>query len=126
MTPPIPARLPYAVGSVPADYQAGWMRQILTRIQQAMVQAHTRTVLASTTMIATDDVVLCDATAGAISYALLPANQVQFAKMNIKKVDVTANAVTLTGTVDGTVNPQILTPQVCLTIQSDGISWYII
>lgn len=124
MTPPIPARLEYAVGSVPVEYVQSWVRNTLVRVQQALWQPKHRTVRASGLLVAQDDLVLVDATAAPVSITLLPAAQAQFARTTIKKIDASAHAVTLVGTIDGAVNPTLATQYKAKTIQSDGVGWY--
>lgn len=116
----------FKLGAVPEDYRAGWLRSQLAYIARAIWQPISRNVVASTTVQADDNCLFVDCTAGAVSVTFPPALQMQFARVTVKKVDATANAITLIGTIDDTVNPQILTPDVSLTIQSDGTSWHII
>jgi hypothetical protein len=46
----------------------------------------------------------------------------------IKKIDATANAVTISGTetIDGSATQVIVTQNVCLTVVSDGTEWWIV
>lgn len=95
-------------------------------IARAIWTPVSRAVTGATTVLADDEALLVDCTAAPITVTFPPAEQMQFARITVKKVDNTANAITLSGTVDGTVNPQILTPMVSLTIQSDGTDWWIL
>jgi hypothetical protein len=42
----------------------------------------------------------------------------------IKKIDASANVVTIIGTVDATVNPTIPTQWQTVKVQSNGVNWY--
>jgi hypothetical protein len=83
-------------------------------------------VTTSAAVEADGEFLFVDCTGGAISLTLPTALDLPYASFTVKKIDATANAITLVGTVDGTVNLQILTPKVSLTIQSDGTNWYIV
>ena len=124
--PPIPVRETYRPTGIPAAYDPQWLRLQFGKIARAMWQPVSLTLLDDYTVNAADELLLCDATAGAFSVTLLPPAQMQFARITIKKIDVTANAITIVGTVDGTVDPQILTPMVSLTLHSDGVYWWIV
>ena len=123
---PVAVRRVFQLVTVPETYSAGWLRMQLSYISRAIWQPTSREVLSATTVQGSDNCLFVDCTAGAISVTFPAAIQMQFARVTVKKVDATANAITLVGTIDGTVNPQILTPEVSLTIQSDGASWHII
>jgi len=122
--PPIPAREFYQTGAVPQAYDPSWFRTQLGKISRAFWFPISRTVKADTTMKATDDVILCDCTAGAITVTLLPAAQAQFARVTVLKTDASVNAVTLSGTVSGAVNPTLATRYKSITFQSDGTAYY--
>ncbi|ETR68209.1 MAG: hypothetical protein OMM_04695 [Candidatus Magnetoglobus multicellularis str. Araruama] len=42
----------------------------------------------------------------------------------IKKIDTTSDVISISGTIDGTINPQILYPYAFMTIVSSGVTWY--
>lgn len=70
---------------------------------------------------------LCDATDGEIVIALAPSTT--NAIINVKKIDTSENAVTLTpttGTIDGSISAPITTPFLTLTAISNGTDWFII
>ena len=122
---PVAVRRAYKLGNVPEDYRAGWMRQTLAYISRAIWQPVSRAVIASTTVDASDELLLVDCTAGGVTVTFPPAIQMQFAQITVKKVDSGANVITLAGTVDSVVNMTIPYPMMSLTIQSDGASWWI-
>lgn len=116
----------YAKRSVPVQYDAGFFESEFGNIQRAIQPTVIRSITAAAKQQINDTVVFCNATAGAISYTLLaPALAGPF-PVHIKKTDATANAITLVGTVDGTVNPTIVVPMVSLELVSDGTAWWII
>lgn len=120
----IHARPPYTPPGAPKQYDAVWERTQLASLAKADKPTTGRTVTTATIVAATDEVIYCDATAGPFTVTLLPANQVQFLTVSIIKIDASANAVTLGGTVSGAVNPTLATQYKAKTINSNGIAWY--
>lgn len=118
------ARPPYSPPQAPTAYSTTWIRTQLANLTRAIAFQGTRKVLAADVVEATDDTILCDATAGAFNITLPLASQVQFLRVTIKKIDASANAVTLVGTIDGAVNPTLPAQYKSKTIQSDGSAWY--
>lgn len=85
---------------------------------------------ANRTLDHTDDTVFADATGGAIVYAIPNAATYTGGTFTIKKIDASANTVTLTrsgaNTIDGATS-QVLTLQYeSITIRSNGTNWFII
>ena len=76
------------------------------------------------TVLSTDETVLVDATAGAVSITLPTPTSGRV--LCVKKIDATASVVTLTGTVDGVVNPTLPTQYNSRMIQGDGSTWNLI
>lgn len=118
------ARPPYTPSAAPASYDPAWVRTQLAGLSRAIKPANVRTVKAATTITVNDDLLLCDATAGAFPVTLLPANQCQFLEVTIKKSDASGNAVTISGTLDGVLNPTLAAQYKSKTVQSDGTSWW--
>lgn len=112
------ARPPYLPPQAPAAYISGWIRAQLADLARAIAFQGTRLVFANDVVEATDDTILCDATAGALNIMLPLANQVGGLRVTIKKIDASANAVTLVGTIDGAVNPTLAAQYKSKTIQS--------
>lgn len=86
----------------------------------------TRTITASGSVLASDATILVDATGGAVTVALLPA--IDGTPVLIRKIDASANAVTIAATGGETVNGG---PSVSMNTQyeqktaaSDGTNWY--
>lgn len=124
MTTPVAVRRVYKIVVVPETYSAGWLRMQLGYISRAIWTPVSRAVFGHDTIVGADDCVFVDATDGPVSITIPAAAQMQFARVTIKKIDASANAVTLAGTIDGVVNPTLATQYKSKTIQSDGIHWY--
>ncbi len=122
----IPARTQYTAPGVPKAYDSTWLRVQLALIAQANKPTNGRTVRAADTIAATDEVIYCDATSGPFTVTLLPADQCQFLTVTIIKIDASANAVTIGGTLSGAVNPTLATQYKSKTVNSNGIAWYTI
>src|ERR1044072_5493463 len=73
---------------------------------------------------AADETVLVDATGGAVTITLPTATAGRI--LTVKKVDASANAVTLSGTADGVVNPTVGTQYQSRLLQGDGTNWQIL
>lgn len=88
------------------------------------VSASIVTKTAAYTLMADDHTVLCDATSGSFAI-LLSGGAFTDRKYVIKRKasDVSSNTVTLTGTIDGVVNPVLISGQV-MRLQYDGTLWY--
>lgn len=119
----IPARVGYTAPAAPSDYQKNWLSTQLRNIARALLPQITRQVLAHTTVLATDDTLVCDATGGAITVTLPLPDQVKFLKVSVVRINGGGNAVTLSGTVSGSVNPSLASQWASITIQSDGTRW---
>lgn len=76
------------------------------------------------TVLASDETILVNATAGAVTITLPTATSGRI--LTVKKVDSSGNAVTLSGTVDGTVNPTLTVQWQSRIIQGDGTNWVIL
>jgi len=82
------------------------------------------TVNAAYTLKVTDNTVLCNCVSNAISITLPAAAAVPNKIFTIKKIDASANVVTIVGTVDATVNPTIPAQWQTVKVQSNGVNWY--
>lgn len=90
----------------------------------------TRNTAANDTLLVTDYTLLVDATGGAIAITVPLATAFAGQIFNVKKIDASANTVTLTAsgadTIDGLAT-QVETAQYQnISIQSDGTNWYIL
>ena len=116
----------YRLGAVPEDYRAGWLRAQLSTIARAIWQPISRAVLDDTTVVGSDETLFVNTTGGSLTITFPLADQMQFARITIKKISAGANVITLAATIDGVVNPTIVTSMKAVTVQSDGTSWYIV
>jgi hypothetical protein len=87
------------------------------------------TKTANYTATAKDATILCDASAGAFTITLLPAAGLAGHVFSIKKLDSSANAVTIAAdgaeTIDGNISISMAVQWTCLTVQSNGTDWFI-
>lgn len=120
----ISARPRYQRRAVPSKYDPAWIAAEFSGVERAIPAASIRTARASETITANDQTVLYDATSAAITATLPPAAQAQGLLVTLKKIDASANVVTIQGTVDATVNPTLSARWSSLTVQSDGSAWY--
>jgi hypothetical protein len=126
MPKPIAAHPPYAKRQPPPGYHASYFAQEFGNVQRALLVATVRSVTADTTVSATDDTVLADATSDPISVTLPAADQVLGLKVTIKRMNSGANAVTIVGTVDGTASPTLAAQYDAMTVQSTGSAWILL
>lgn len=87
----------------------------------------TLSVSANYSLTLFDDLVLVDATAGAVTITMPSAATTSGRVYTIKKVDASANAVTLNGaTIDGVANPTLTTQWQSKRVQASGAgtTWY--
>lgn len=132
MATPIFARGSYVQPRpVPFSYDATYFGVELANIARALPPSTVRTFVATSTNFtdiprATDKIILYDATAHAITVQLPQPDQCQRLEITCKKIDASANAITLVGTLDGAVNPTLPTRYKSKTIVSDGSTYYVL
>lgn len=85
-----------------------------------------KTVTTTYQILAEDDVLRADATGAAFSLTLPNAAANSGRKYTIKKVDATANVVTVLGTIDGAGSITMNTQYAAYTVQSNGTAWDVI
>lgn len=82
------------------------------------------------TLLATDDLVLCDCTSGNIVINLPALSAADVKEYNIKKMDVTANTITIdpngSETIDGELTEEILSQYIVRRIIPCSTEWSII
>lgn len=82
------------------------------------------------TILEADDIIMCDCTSGAITIVLLTAVGRIGKIIDIKKIDSSANVVTIDAngaeTIDGAATKAISIQYDSYTIISDGTNWHII
>lgn len=74
------------------------------------------------TVLATDWTILVNATGGAVTVTLPTPTSGRL--LCVKKTDASANAVTLTGTIDGVVNPTLAAQYNSVLMQGDGTTFW--
>src|SRR5439155_2740077 len=74
------------------------------------------------TVLSTDWTILVNATAGAVTITLPTPTSGRI--LCVKKTDASANAVTLTGTIDGVVNPTLAAQYNSVLMQGDGTTFW--
>lgn len=89
-----------------------------------------RTVTTTQPLTKNDFTVLVDASAGPVTVTLPSVNEAPGQTINVKKVDATANLVTIacTGseTIDGAASKTTTTPNACFTQQASPAGWQVI
>lgn len=105
-----------------------WLGTELGNVQRATARASSRTVTVATTATITDDVILANATGGAFTVTLPDPTTVLEAVFTVKRLNGGGNAVTIGGTVDGTVNPSLGSQYASMTVKAigtnDSAAWY--
>lgn len=117
---------PYARRPAPPSELKRFLDVEFSNLQRAVGIPTVRTITASDVVVAADDVILADATGGAITVTLGPAERLQFLKITIKRVNSGANAVTVNGTIDGGASFALASQYKGVTVQSNGTQWYIL
>lgn len=77
------------------------------------------------TLTASDDVVVVNATDGAVTITVPAATQNAGKLLTVKKTDSSSNAVTLSGTIDGVASRKLAAQYDYLSFYSDGTNWNI-
>lgn len=108
-----------------------WGPRVQSRIEEYFNKGLTVTsVTASQTLTPDYDVLLVDATGGAVTLTLPPAADATGHIIYAKKIDASANAMTLDGsgseTIDGAATKATTTQWVAYTIISNGEAWFIL
>lgn len=85
-------------------------------VQRGIARAGSRVVTGNTTVVATDGLILVDTTTAAVTVTLPAANSVLDMLVTIKRISGGAHAVTISGTVDGAVNPTLGSQYAALTL----------
>ena len=98
--------------------------------QSNALDLNLRTITASAAAAADDYMLLCDATSAAITVTLPAAASNAGRVILVKKIDVSANAVTIDGagaeTIDGAATQSTTTQWTSFSVQCDGTGWFIV
>ena len=103
------------------------LRDGIVSLFSADITQSSRTITASDTVLTTDDVILVDATAGAVTLTMLAAATIG-KLLFVKKIDSTANAVTISGdaNLDGQASIVISSQYDAVRLFSDLTEWWIL
>lgn len=126
MSKPIVVKPPYTRRGVPTAYDAGWFTEEFGNIQRAIPSLAIKTIIADYKPTSLDHTLLGDASGGVFTVILPLASQAQGLYLVIKKTDASGNAITVKGTVDGATNPTLSAQYDAITIQSDGVQYYLL
>jgi len=127
---PVGTNSTYAIQTGTGQCEFGDDVTILGTMQAKGIKRQVTTTTNSTYAVATTDhIVLADATSGAITVNL-PAASTTGRELVVKKVDSSANAVTIDGngaeTIDGATTQVISVQYDAVKIVSDGTEWWIV
>lgn len=86
------------------------------------VSTAVRIITTATVTANPQDVLECNATTQAIT--VTPPTNTAGTRFTVKKTDSSANAVTISGTVDGTANPTLAYQWQSIELIGDGTNWY--
>lgn len=110
----------YILATSPASTLGNWV--------ELLVNGFTPTLKTSNYTAAYGEIVLADATSGALTIQLPTADETG-REVRIKKIDSSSNTVTASpasGTIDGSATAPITVQWAALTLVSDGTNWYVI
>jgi hypothetical protein len=120
-------------GHIPAGWASvqDWMRIVANAVNPLLAGIKNGvTKTAAHTVAEDDDVVLCDATGGAFTVTLPKAGLFTGKQVIIKKIDASANAVTIDGngaeTIDGAATVAMSTQYESRTLFAGSTGWHII
>ncbi len=117
-----------ATSPVPLDARAAALWRALQRFFRNGTNA--ASVTAAVTLTGNDGLMLGDATAGAFAVTLPLAVDARGVTYWIKKVDASANAVTVTAagadTIDGAATYPLTVQYQAVAVRSDGAAWWVV
>jgi hypothetical protein len=120
-----------ALTPIPTARMPGWEPMVATAVNRLQAgHKNVVSVSAAHTAAMGEDVLLGDATGAAFTVTLPPAAQYKGLQFIIKKVDASANAVTIDGagseTIDGAATLDLASQYDSATVISDGTGWHVI
>lgn len=126
----------FLTSRLPATYNRQTFYEIFRSIETAINSSidgflfPVTTTAASYTVTSNDCIVLADATGGAITVTLQAADQAKKKRIMIKKIDASANAVTIAAagsdTIDGASTDSLPIQYDTMELASDGANWFIV
>jgi hypothetical protein len=124
-----PAPVPQHAAAL-MEFLARELRRISTALSAGFTTLLVRTVTATSTVTASDEVIIVDATAGAVTIALPPVLLNRGRHIRVKKIDATANAVTLNGydteTIDGSLTLATTTQYARFELVAGTSEWHVL
>ena len=100
------------------------------RVTQQVNRLSQRSITVTTDHVASEDIVLADATAGTVTVTLVPASDWTDKTVRVKKLNSNANPINIIvsggGTIDESATASIATQYDVLQLMSDGAAWYIV
>lgn len=99
-----------------ADKLSAFLGYELGSVQRGSARASSRRVTSATTASVNDGLILADATGGAFAVTLPAPESVADMCVTIKRMNAGANAVTVGGTVDGTLNRTLGSQYAAMTV----------
>jgi hypothetical protein len=117
--------------TVPLRPGTDWPRRVSEAVNAvANKRLRRKPVTGAFTATENEDVITCDATGAAFTVTLPKANLFEGYVFYIKKIDASANAVTIDGngaeTIDGAANASLTAQWESRTLMSDGSNWIIL
>lgn len=119
-----------------ANYDRQAYNNVLTQIEQQLNVAadgylfNATSVTSAYTANYSDSLILVDCTDGAVTVTLQPALEVNKKRITIKKVDASANAVTVTPggteTIDGVASKSLAAQWNYIELMAFGGAWYVV
>lgn len=127
---PVEGMLHYSDGTARTEGVYVYKNSAWSRIAEGTAGSlSVRTETSNYTAVSSDDLILADATSGALTITLPPAASNSGKVYTIKKIDSSANAVTIDGnaseTIDGSTTQVLYTEDEAMNIVSDGTNFVI-
>ena len=123
-------RLPLDV-ALPMDMDPTLRATLTDALRKIHVQVNTlsqRSITVEADHTAAEDLVLADASAGAVVVTLMPAPIWKDKTVHVKKIDPAnqVRVISAGGTIDGTTTITLAATNASLAAMSDGINWYLV
>jgi hypothetical protein len=125
-----------ALVTIPDSYNRSEFYRLLNKVETSINQAAqgrlfpVRRITSSTTLSVDDATVLVDASGGAVTVTLRPARECEQKRVTIKKVDSSANAVTIDAdgseTIDGATAKSLASQYNYIELVAEGGAWWIV
>jgi hypothetical protein len=117
------ARKPFSRDTAPPSWSPNFLDRMFGLLERAFVPQSVKLVDSAYVAPINDQTITVDASAAGVTVSLPDPSRVAYVVWTIKKVDASANAVTIGATVDGVANPTLATRWKSMTVQSDGATY---